>query len=116
MVSAAAVLASNRKWNTAVPRWPSSVGYRISAAQVLGRNAYSVADQFELLALALNGAIAGQKPRFPLRASGLLGPDGPPPSGSLCPKHHGRLFAMRCVTLTPRIDRLLTPICSPCRH
>jgi hypothetical protein len=46
---------------------------------VLGRRAYSVADQFELLALAVGKLSAGQELRFPLRPEGLLGPEGPPP-------------------------------------
>jgi len=41
--------------------------------QVIGNRAYSAADQFELLALAVGKQIAGQPPRFPLRARGLLG-------------------------------------------
>jgi len=47
--------------------------------QRLGRRVYSVADQFELLTLAVNTLSAGQPPRFPLRAGGLLGPDAAPP-------------------------------------
>jgi hypothetical protein len=46
---------------------------------VLGRRAYSVADQFEALALALGQLSAGQPLRFPLRPGGLLGPERPPP-------------------------------------
>jgi hypothetical protein len=46
---------------------------------VLGRRAYSVADQFELLALAVGKLGAGQGLRFPLRPTGLLGPESPPP-------------------------------------
>ncbi|MGA2867163.1 MAG: hypothetical protein ABSF95_22020 [Verrucomicrobiota bacterium] len=47
---------------------------------VLGRRAYSVADQFELLAVAVGKLSAGEKLPFPLRARGLLGPDSPPPA------------------------------------
>jgi hypothetical protein len=47
--------------------------------QVIGNRAYSAADQFELLAVAVGGQIAGKPPRFPLRARGLLGPDRAPP-------------------------------------
>ncbi len=50
--------------------------------QVIGNRAYSLADQFELLTLAVGDLIAGKKPRFPLAAKGLLGPDSPPPAGS----------------------------------
>lgn len=45
----------------------------------LGARSYSVADQFELLARAVAQLIGGQKPHFPLVASGLLGPDHPAP-------------------------------------
>ncbi|MHB8520539.1 MAG: hypothetical protein ACYDH9_07260 [Limisphaerales bacterium] len=47
--------------------------------QVLGGRAYSAADQFELLTLAVSDWIQGREPRFPLRAEGLLGPEAPPP-------------------------------------
>jgi hypothetical protein len=50
--------------------------------QVIGRQAYSVADEFELLALAVGGLIEGGELRFPLVASGVLGPDSLPPPGS----------------------------------
>ncbi len=46
--------------------------------RVIGNRAYSVADQFELLTTAVGGLIRGQSPAFPLKARGLLGPDGPP--------------------------------------
>jgi hypothetical protein len=46
---------------------------------VLGRRAYSVADQFEALASALGQLSAGQKPRFPVPLAGLLGPESAPP-------------------------------------
>lgn len=47
--------------------------------QVVDGAAFSPADQFELLATALGERIAGQPPAARQRASGLLGPDGPPP-------------------------------------
>mgnify|MGYP001585562704 CR=1 FL=1 len=50
--------------------------------QVIGRRAYSVADQFELLTIAVTELNAGRKPQWPLRLKGLLGPDGPPPSST----------------------------------
>jgi hypothetical protein len=54
----------------------------LSAAdfQVIGDRAYSVADQFELLAAALGELIEGRQPHYPLKAAGLLGPDAPPPT------------------------------------
>ncbi|HWI56530.1 MAG TPA: hypothetical protein VNZ22_04850, partial [Bacillota bacterium] len=48
--------------------------------QVIGTQAYSVADQFELLATAVGRLIAGEAPRFPLSARGLLGPSSLPPA------------------------------------
>ncbi|HTA30959.1 MAG TPA: hypothetical protein VK731_10760, partial [Candidatus Cybelea sp.] len=49
--------------------------------QVIGRRAYSVADQFELLTRAVATLTAGEKLRFPLQTKGLLGPESrPPPS------------------------------------
>jgi len=50
--------------------------------QVIGENAYSAADQFELLTVAVSGLLAGEELRFPLKAGGLLGPDAPPPPAS----------------------------------
>jgi hypothetical protein len=47
--------------------------------QTLGNRSYSVADQFELLALADNTLLSGEAPAFPLPARGLFGPDSPPP-------------------------------------
>ncbi len=51
--------------------------------QRVGSRAYSVADQFELLTLALNELISGRPLKFPLIGNGLLGPDSPPPASSL---------------------------------
>ena len=51
--------------------------------QRIGPRIYSVADQFELLTLALNEVLAGSAVTFPLKAGGLFGPDGPPPTSSL---------------------------------
>ena len=45
----------------------------------LGPGAFSVADQFEVLVLAMDDFIAGRKPGFPLKTSGLLGPEASPP-------------------------------------
>jgi hypothetical protein len=52
--------------------------------QVIGRRAYSAADQFELLALAMGKLSAGEDLRFPLPVQGLWGPDNAPPEP--CPK------------------------------
>jgi len=47
--------------------------------QVIGRHAYSVADQFEALTRAVATLSAGKKLQFPLQTKGLFGPDSPPP-------------------------------------
>ncbi len=47
--------------------------------QVIGNHAYSVADQFDLLAHAMANVVLEKKPQFPLKASHLLGPDSVPP-------------------------------------
>ncbi len=61
--------------------------------QVIGGHAYSVADQFELVAWAVDELIAGRKPGFPTKAKGLLGPDSPPPAAQ--PNGHLDWFAFR---------------------
>ena len=61
--------------------------------QLIGDRAYSVADQFELLAAAVGELIEGRPPRFPLRAAGLLGPDAPPPTAAA--QTHLNWFAFR---------------------
>jgi hypothetical protein len=43
--------------------------------QIIENCAYSAADQFELLTEAMARLIAGSKPRYPLKAKGILGPD-----------------------------------------
>jgi hypothetical protein len=48
--------------------------------RVLEARAYSVADQFELLALAVGLLLDDHKVSYPLQAHGLLGPDAPPPA------------------------------------
>ncbi len=48
--------------------------------QVVGSKAFSVADQFELLTLAVARQINGQQARWPLAATGLFGPDNAPPA------------------------------------
>lgn len=53
---------------------------------LIGKHSYSAADQFELLTTAVDRLCAGEKPRFPLVAKGLLGPDGGPPT--LNPRTH----------------------------
>jgi hypothetical protein len=47
--------------------------------QVIGQKAFSLADQFELLTLAVGQEIEGKGLKFPLRAEGLFGPDQSPP-------------------------------------
>ncbi len=47
--------------------------------QVIGHRAYSLADQFDLLARAMANVVLEKKPQFPLKASHLLGPDSAPP-------------------------------------
>jgi hypothetical protein len=47
--------------------------------QVIGRHAYSVADQFEVLTRAMAKLSGGEKLQFPLAIKGLLGPAAPPP-------------------------------------
>ncbi len=48
--------------------------------QLINDRAYSAADQFELLTLSLEQWLLGQKPAFPMRTEGLLGPDNLPPT------------------------------------
>ena len=45
----------------------------------VGPRAYSLADQFGLLAVAIDETIAGRKVQFPLPSPARFGPDGPPP-------------------------------------
>ena len=46
---------------------------------VLGGKAYSLADQFELLTVALSQVIREGKIHYPVRVAGVLGPDSSPP-------------------------------------
>ena len=64
--------------------------------QVIGGRAYSVSDQFELVALAAGELIEGRKPGFPAKVKGLLGPDSPPPASSQT--SHLDWFAFRDAT------------------
>jgi hypothetical protein len=50
--------------------------------QLIGRRAYSVADQFEVLTRAVARLSAGEKLEFPLPCKGLFGPESPPPPAS----------------------------------
>ncbi len=59
-------------------RAASAIDFRV----IEGR-AYSVADQFELLTVALGKLLAHQEVTRPLPARGLLGPDAPPPATAL---------------------------------
>jgi hypothetical protein len=60
--------------------------------QVIGQKAFSLADQFELLTLAVGQYLDGQKPKLPLVARGLLGPDNAPPTGAHEPRLAGPAF------------------------
>jgi hypothetical protein len=64
--------------------------------QVIEGRAYSLADQFELVAFAVGELIEGRKPVFPAKAKGLLGPDAPAPASSL--SSHLDWFAFRDAT------------------
>jgi len=46
---------------------------------VISNRAYSAADQFELLTVAVSHLLGGAMPAFPLNATGPLGPDSPQP-------------------------------------
>lgn len=48
----------------------------------IGNAWFSVADQFELLALALDGLAEGSPLRFPVRATGVMGPDSRSPASA----------------------------------
>ena len=48
--------------------------------EVISGKAFSVADQIEILTLAVGRIAEGAKPKFPLVARGLLGPDNLPPT------------------------------------
>ncbi len=50
--------------------------------QTLGNKAFSVADQFELLTLAVSESIEGKRLKLPLKTQGLFGPDSAPPATS----------------------------------
>lgn len=54
--------------------------------RLVGSRAYSVADQFELMTIAVNERIDGKTVAFPLKAGGLIGPDAPAPKGSALTK------------------------------
>ena len=47
--------------------------------QSIGKKAFSVADQFELLTLAVSAQLDGKKAGYPIQARNLLGPDSVPP-------------------------------------
>jgi hypothetical protein len=59
---------------------------------VIADHAYSVADQLELLTLAVGQWVDGKEASFPLTSKGLLGPDAPPPPGV---KSHVEWYAFR---------------------
>ena len=86
--------ASQKDFNEIVSRLAEAEG--AIDFQVIGGRAYSLADQFELLALAVGELIEGRKPGFPARATGLLGPDSPPPASAQT--SHLDWFAFRDAT------------------
>jgi hypothetical protein len=51
--------------------------------QVVGNRACSLADQFEVLTLVMARVVRSQKPQFPIRPAGLLGPDAVAPETRL---------------------------------
>jgi hypothetical protein len=51
--------------------------------QTAGDKAFSLADQFEALTLALARLVEGKTPDYPLAVAGLFGPDNPPPAARL---------------------------------
>jgi len=55
--------------------------------QTIGNHAYSVADQFELLTVAVSKLIQGKPPQFPVKVNGILGPDSAPPADSRSDPH-----------------------------
>ncbi len=80
--------------------------------QVIGKRAFSLADQFELLTLAVGGLIDDKAPAFPLPARSLLGPDAAPPA----PTNEQRLPwpAFRAAALDAR-DFIQTQLRIPAR-
>ncbi|HEY5909035.1 MAG TPA: hypothetical protein VJA21_00370 [Verrucomicrobiae bacterium] len=68
----------------------AEIASRISGAgsagldfQRIGQRAYSVADQFALLALAAGEMASGKTPRFPIKPEACFGPDSAPPQTQL---------------------------------
>jgi hypothetical protein len=50
--------------------------------QILGKKAFSIADQFELLTIAVGQLVDGRPLKFPIAAQSLFGPDNAPPSNT----------------------------------
>ncbi len=73
--------------------------------QMVNGKAFSVADQFELLSLAVGRLIDGQPLQFPIAARGLFGPVNPPPAP--LERDHLDWFAFRDATRDAR-DFILT--------
>ncbi len=69
--------------------------------QLIGKKAFSLADQFELLTLAVGQTLDGKKLTFPFQAHGLLGPDNTPPA-STNEQLHLTWPAMRAAVLDVR--------------
>jgi hypothetical protein len=63
---------------------------------LIGKSAFSAADEFELLTTAVARVIQGKNPSFPLKVTGLLGPDGFPPESQ---RNHLEWPAFRDTTL-----------------
>ena len=57
--------------------------------QTIGKKAFSLADQFEILTLAIGQFLDGAKPQYPVVAHGLLGPDSAPPVSGVEGKDQG---------------------------
>ncbi len=50
---------------------------------VIGNKAFSAADQFELLTIAVSRLLDGQAPAYPLKGAGLLGPESAAPRSEM---------------------------------
>jgi hypothetical protein len=70
--------ASEAELSELVQRIASGIDF-----QVIGRKAFSPADQFELFTLAVAQLIESRKVKFPITVNGLLGPDNLPPTNAI---------------------------------
>lgn len=71
----------------------SAPGAKALDSLVIGKRAFSVADQFELFSAALAELVDGRKLSFPMRATGILGPESAPPLSNSV--EHLDWFALR---------------------